>query len=99
MYSPLTTSGALTASAQIDAGTGFVFGYDLLPPGSGSAILKLYDGPSATGRLISTVEAAAGGKSAHVDFSQARPFKNGLYAELSFSKSGQTTTYVVAFYP
>lgn len=94
MYSPLTTSGALTASAQIDTGTGFVFGFDLLPPASGTAILRLYDGPDASGRLITTAEVGSKGNSVHVNFSHSRPFKNGLYAQLT----GQTT-YVVAFYP
>ena len=94
MYSPLTTSGALTASKQIDTGTGFVFGFDLLPPASGTATLKLYDGTDNTGRLISAAEVSSKGNSVHVNFSHSRPFQQGLYADLVGA-----TSYVVAFYP
>lgn len=94
MSNPRTTTGALTTSGQISASHGIVFGFDLLPPASGTATLKLYDGTDNTGRLISTAEASSKGNSVHVNFPHSRPFQHGLYVELV-----GTASYVVALCP
>jgi len=91
---PATTSGEQSATAQIWAQPGFLHGIEINPPQSGLVTLKVYDGASTSGKLLSTLTVAAGENSISVQFNSPRVVNSGIHAALS-----GTTTYVIAYSP
>lgn len=94
MIGPATTTGELSASSQAWARPGYLHGVEFNPPVSGQATLKLYDGTSSAGKLLTTLTSASGETSISVQFVVPRVVNFGIYASLS-----GISTYVVAFSP
>lgn len=88
-----SSSGEKSATAQITLTGGYLHGFELNPPSTGLATLKIYDSKSAgTTGLISTATTAAGLPSIYVEFPAPRTANSGIYAVLT-----GTTTYVIGF--
>lgn len=88
-----SSSGEKSATAQITTTGGYLHGFELNPPASGLATLKVYDsGSSSTTNLIATATTAAGLPSIYVEFPAPRTANSGIYVVLS-----GTTTYSVGF--
>ncbi|GAC1501941.1 MAG: hypothetical protein NVS1B10_06440 [Candidatus Saccharimonadales bacterium] len=88
-----TSSGELSASSQITTTGGYLHGFELNPPASGQATLKIYDSNAAgTTKLISTATTAAGLASVYVEFPAPRTANSGIYAVLT-----GTTTYAIGY--
>ena len=89
----VSSSGEKSATSQITVLGGHLHGFELNPPISGLATLKIYDSNAAgTTRLISTATTAAGLPSIYVEFPYPRAANSGIYAVLS-----GTTTYTLGF--
>lgn len=89
----VSTSGEKSSTAQITLIGGHLHGFELNPPSSGLATLKIYDSNAAgTSKLVSTATTAAGLPSIYVEFPYARACNSGIYAVLT-----GTTTYVIGF--
>lgn len=88
-----TSSGEQSATAQITTVGGHLHGFELNPPASGAATLKIYDSKSAgTSLLLSTATTASGLPSIYVEFPSPRTANSGIYAVLS-----GTTTYSIGY--
>lgn len=93
MRHSVSSSGEKSATAQITQIGGHLHGFELNPPSSGLATLKIYDSKSAgTTSLISTATTASGLASIYVEFPGPRACNSGIYAVLT-----GTTTYVIGF--
>jgi len=91
-----TSSGELSANAQIMSTGGYLHGFELNPPVSGIATLKLYDSNNSTtaGKLLlATATVASGMNSVYCEFPGLRTANVGIYAVLG----GTSTTYSVGF--
>lgn len=88
-----SSSGEKSATAQIVIIGSYLCGFELNPPASGLATLKIYDSNAAgTSFLLATATTAAGLASIYVEFPNPRTANSGIYAVLS-----GTTTYSVGF--
>lgn len=87
-----TSSGEKSATAQITNLGGYLHGFELNPPSTGIATLKIYDSIGGTDLLLTTATTAAGLSSIYVEFPTPRSCNKGIRAVLT-----GTTTYVVAF--
>lgn len=88
-----TSSGELSATQQVTTIGGHLHGFELNPPATGLATLKIYDSKAAgTSLLLSTATTAAGLPSIYVEFPSPRTANSGIYAVLT-----GTTTYSVGF--
>lgn len=88
-----TSSGEKSASAQIIVIGGYLHGFELNPPATGTATLKIYDSSSSgTTFLIATAATAAGLASIYVEFPAPRTANSGIYAVLT-----GVTTYSIGF--
>ncbi len=89
----VTSSGELSSSTQITVIGGYLHGFELNPPGTGIATLKIYDSDTGgTNLLISTATTAYGLSSVYVEFPHPRVANKGIYAVLS-----GTTTYSIGY--
>lgn len=89
----VSSSGEKSTTAQITQIGGYLHGFELNPPSTGLATLKVYDSSSAgTTLLVATATTAAGLPSIYVEFPNPRACNSGVYAVLT-----GTTTYVVGF--
>ena len=89
----VTSSGEKSATAQVTLIGGYLHGFELNPPDSGLATLKVYDSKSGgTGLLIATATTAAGLPSIYVEFPHPRAANSGIYAVLV-----GTTTYIIGY--
>lgn len=89
----VTSSGEKSATSQVTSTGGYLHGFELNPPASGLATLKIYDSSSAgTSLLLSTATTAAGLPSIYVEFPNPRTANSGIYAVLT-----GTTTYSIGF--
>lgn len=88
-----TSSGEKSATAQITTIGGYLHGFELNPPSTGLATLKVYDSNAAgVTFLLATATTAAGLASIYVEFPAPRTANSGIYAVLS-----GTTTYSVGY--
>lgn len=88
-----SSSGEKSATSQIITLGGYLCGFELNPPSSGLATLKIYDSSSGTPtNLIATATTANGLPSIYVEFPAPRTANSGIYAVLT-----GTTTYIVGF--
>lgn len=88
-----SSSGEKSATAQITVIGSYLHGFELNPPSTGLATLKVYDSKAgAASSLIATATTAAGLPSIYVEFPAPRIANSGIYAVLT-----GTTTYVVGF--
>lgn len=88
-----SSSGELSATQQVTTIGAYLCGFELNPPSSGVATLKVYDSSSAgTTKLLSTATTASGLPSIYVEFPNPRVANSGIYAVLT-----GTTTYVIGF--
>lgn len=93
MQFSVTSSGEKSATAQINTIGGYLHGFELNPPETGYATLKVYDSKSSgTSMLLATASCAAGMNSIYVEFPYPRACNSGIYAVLT-----GTTTYTVGF--
>lgn len=93
---PCTSSGLQVASAAISTHPGLLCAIDLMPPSTGSAVLKIYDNPtSAAGTILFECSIAAGVGSQSVNMSMARYVGKGIYASLT--NASADATYVVGY--
>lgn len=89
----VSSSGEKSSTAQITLIGGFLHGFELNPPSSGLATLKIYDSNAGgTSLLLATATTAAGLPSIYVEFPYPRAANSGIYAVLT-----GTTTYSVGF--
>ena len=89
-----SSSGEKSATAQITAIGAYLCGFELNPPDTGLATLKIYDSANAgTSLLLATATVAAGLNSVYVEFPFPRTGNTGIYAVLT----GAATTYSVGF--
>lgn len=92
-----TSSGELSASAQIMVMGGYLHGFELNPPVSGISTLKVYDSDNSTttGKLLlATATVASGMNSIYCEFPSLRTANRGIYCVLTSSVG---TTYSVGF--
>lgn len=88
-----TSSGQLSATSQVTTIGAYLCGFELNPPATGLATLKIYDSNAAgTTKLLSTATTAAGLASIYCEFPAPRTANSGIYAVLT-----GTTTYAVGF--
>ncbi len=95
MIGPATTSDEQTSSAVISGRTGFLHGFEVLPPPSGLAKLRIYDSDTAdltNKKVLAEAQCAAGNNSVHIEFMAPRVATKGIYANYTGSSS-----YTVGF--
>lgn len=93
MIGPGTSSGEKSSSEAIATRPAYLHGFEINPPNSGLAVLKIYDNASAaSGIVVATATVAAGQNSLYLDFRAARVCNNGIYASLT-----GTTTYIISY--
>jgi len=95
MKTQATSSGEKSASSIIQVLGGYLHGFELNPPQSGQATLKIYDSNEASTTnklLLTTVTCTAGLNSVYVEFPTPRAVNVGIYAVLTGN-----TTYTVAY--
>ncbi len=93
---PCTSSGEKTASAAISTHPGLLMAVDLIPPSVGTAVLKIYDNPSAaSGTIIFECATTAGVASQSFSFNMARYAGTGIYASLVDAQGD--ASYVVGY--
>lgn len=99
VYGPVTTSDEKSASATIYAAQSHFHGFEILPPASGYAILKIYDSADSTltgKKIVAEAQIAAGMNSIFLALVSPRVCNQGVRAELTGTGS---TTYTVGFSP
>lgn len=97
VYGPVTTSDEQASSATIYAAQSHFHGFELLPPTSGYATLKIYDSSNSTltsKKIIAEASVSAGMNSIYLALPAPRVCNQGIRAELT-----GTTTYTVGFSP
>lgn len=88
-----SSSGEKSVTSQITVIGAYLCGFELNPPSTGLATLKMYDSNAAgTSLLLATATTAAGLASIYVEFPYPRTANSGIYAVLT-----GTTTYSVGF--
>lgn len=93
MLHAASSSGERSATAQITVIGAHLCGFELNPPATGLATLKIYDSNSSgTSLLLATATTAAGLASIYAEFPYPRIANQGIYAVLT-----GTTTYSVGF--
>ncbi len=93
---PYTMSGEKSTSGVILNCSGLLMAVDLLPPDTGTAVLKIYDHPSAaSGKIVFEAKIASGTSTTSLSLPMARYINNGIYAELT--DSSNTARYNVGY--
>lgn len=97
VYGPVTTSDEQSASATIYAAPSHFHSFEILPPSTGYATLKIYDSEnsSLTGKkILAEASVSFGMNSIYLALPIPRVCNRGIRAELT-----GTTTYTVGFSP
>lgn len=95
VFGPVTSSDEQSASATIAVIPSFLHSFELNPPTTGLATLKIYDSENATltgKKMLLTTTIAAGTDAIHLALPSPRVANRGLRVELT-----GTTTYIVGF--
>lgn len=95
MIGPATTSDEQSASANITVRSSFLHGFEVNPPDTGIATIKIYDSENSTltaKKIMATATVAAGQNSIYVTFPAPRVANRGIRAVLT-----GTTTYTVGY--